>query len=834
MIDLPRMTRWLLVVLAAFTLTIIGRSAVIVFRAGKVLLPVMIAADAAPEERAAAEELARGLRLMSGLSWSVSTEESPCKIGFHVGRIYTSCHPVGLKVSADLLAPGKGEVGPDGFRIWSEEGSVFIEGATPEATGFAVDWLLQRHGGVRWYAPGATGEVVPRRTEWTLPEMDEVRQPAYVSRQISGLDSPEGLEWACRNGLRGRLEFSHALGKVFTRETLAANPDWYPQLSEQRYQPELADDGRWQPNLALAEVSAFAAGAAMNAFVRDTSRLSYSLGINDTVRFDQSDATRALVEPLRYFRGMPDYSPLVFTFMNRAAENLAKTRSDRYLGCLAYFWCENVPSFRLNSRVVPYVTTDRSQYYDNEYRAADLALMSRWGGSGVKAFGLWEYAYGQGFLIPRMPLAALASSVREGWQRGARGYMGEVGPQWGFDGFKTWMLAQLLWEPNRTLEDLSDDFYPGYFGGASGPMRQFFECCEEIWMMQPGPPYWLKFYQQEDQALLFSFGQVRKLRALLDNAARRVAAEPVLAARVERTSRAFAVTEAFLDFDAIRRTLTGIEKVNSGDDELKVSARIEDLLKAMECLRGKQVSATEGPIPAMTKTMLSGFMRNDPVPRLLWLAGLCDRLAPRRILAAAGSAASERKDWRALAEAVATGKLVDAPNMIANGSFADVAEQSQEPRFLYPHSGLLPAKWQWRAMPTEMGKVERVDVGASRGQRALRIEGAWDTQFYQWIPVGEKSVFVGTVMMRGKSSPGDDAAFFMTFLDRTGKVVGMVRSQALPKGFTDDWRTMALADRAPDDAAWVGIGIVASRQSQGDWLEVTGGKLQGVFSVNRP
>ena len=573
---------------------------------------------------------------------------------------------------------------------------------------------------------------------------------------------------------------------------------------------------------------------AIAAFAHDPLRSSYSLGINDTVRFDQSEATRALVEPLRYFRGMPDYSPLVFTFMNRAAESLAKTNPDRYLGCLAYFWCENPPSFPVHSQVVPYVTTDRSQYYDREYREADLALMSRWGASGVKAFGLWEYAYGKGFLVPRMPLQALAETVREGWHRGARGYMGEVGPHWGFDTFKMWMLAQLLWEPDRTLEDLAGDFYPQYYAAASGPMRRFFERCEECWMTQPGPSYWLKFYQQEDQALLFPKAKVRVLREMLDEAARAVATDPVFAARVERTSRAFAVTEAYLKFDAIRRSLAELDSDTLGVGESTISGGIADMLKASADLWAKQTAAAEGPIPAMTSTDLTGFMRNDPVPRLLWLAGKRDSAAPRRILAAAGPAAGLRVDWQVLADVLAVGDHLTAPNLVANGSFAETVARSQEPRFLYPRSGTLPAKWAWRSMPTEKGKIELVDAETGGAERALRIEGAWDTQFYQWIPIKSKCVYVATAWLRGASSPGNDAALFLTFLDQSGRVAGTVRTHSLPKGLSQGWQTVALSDVAPDDAAWVGIGIVASRQSAGDWFEATAIKLQSVIKNSGP
>lgn len=817
MTNLERMLRGALVLMMAIALSIASRAAVPVFRDGKVCLPVVIATDASLEERTAADELARGLTLMSGLSWPVLTEESAGKAGFYFRRTHSIWQPARLKVAKDLFTTAKNVVGPDSFRIRSNHGSVYIEGATPEATGFAVAWFLQRYGGVRWYSPGEEGEVVPRRTEWSLPEMDEVHEPAYVSREISGLSTPEAVEWARRNGLRGRLEYSHALEKVFPTEVLAAKPDWCPLLKGQRYKLLSAEDNRWQPNLALQEVSEYAAHTAAVAFAHNPLRPSYSLGINDTVCFDQSAATRALVEPLRYFRGMPDYSPLVFTFMNRAAQSLAKTNPNRYLGCLAYFWCENPPSFPVNSQVVPYVTTDRSQYYDREFRAVDLALMARWGASGTRAFGLWEYAEGETFLVPRMPCRALAEAVREGWLHGARGYMAEVGPRWGFDEFKLWLLAQLMWEPERPFEELADDFFRGYYNAAAKPMRQFFEGCEAQWMGQTGHPYWLKYYKQEDQSLLFPPEVCTELRGMLERAKEAAKGDSAVMRRVARTSRAFALTEAYVAFDAVRRDLTAIVGEGSFPD-LPDDALLAALIKQLMERRSELEKKYADEYTSIDNDQLMSFVRNDPVPRLLWLAGRRDSSSPKRILDLAGAWACPA--WQQLAEVLAVGELKRWPELAVNGKFEQISGEVQEPRFLYPHSGLLPAGWEVRAMATETGKVLLVESISTAGAKALRIEGGWDTQVFQWRPAKPDYLYVARAQLRGHSSPGNDSALFLTFLSASGKVIGVHRMQSLPKGEIPAWRTAVLADVAPKDAVWVGVGVGSSRQVQDDWFEI--------------
>jgi hypothetical protein len=89
-------------------------------------------------------------------------------------------------------------------------------------------------------------------------------------------------------------------------------------------------------------------------------------------------------------------------------------------------------------------------------------------------------------------------------------------------------------------------------------------------------------------------------------------------------------------------------------------------------------------------------------------------------------------------------------------------------------------------------------------------------------------VYLATALVRGRSSPGNDAALFLAFLGRDGKGPGRHAMQSLPKGLTPGWRAMALADAAPDGAAWVGLGVGSARQVPGDWLEASAVELRSV------
>jgi hypothetical protein len=172
-----------------------------------------------------------------------------------------------------------------------------------------------------------------------------------------------------------------------------------------------------------------------------------------------------------------------------------------------------------------------------------------------------------------------------------------------------------------------------------------------------------------------------------------------------------------------------------------------------------------------------------------------------------------------LADAGRIARLAAAPNLATNSSFRDPAASILESASLHPLSGELPAGWEAQAMPTETGRVLLLETNSAGDARPLRIEGAWDTQVFQWLPSQAGHVYLATARLRGHTSPGGDASLFLTFLNRAGQLVGSPRMQSLRKGLTSRWWQAVLADRAPAEVQCAGIGIGASRQVPGGWLE---------------
>jgi hypothetical protein len=279
----------------------------------------------------------------------------------------------------------------------------------------------------RWFIPGKIGHEDGRSAEAPTAR-------AFLTRAMSGVTRGNDEEWGRYNHLTEPLAFSHSFGRVFPPELFQRHSEYFPLADGRRLQPVFRRPFFWNSDLGRADVAVYAADAARRQFLARPEQQSFALGVNDALIFGESPETLALVTPLRWFRERPDYTPLIFTFMNRAADELARTHPQKLLGALAYYWAEDAPDFRVNLRLAPFLTSDREQGYDENFRQEEFRLQNRWAQAGPKRLGLYDYLYGSGFLVPRFHTRLLAENLHHARRAGFTDYYADVNPNWGLDG----------------------------------------------------------------------------------------------------------------------------------------------------------------------------------------------------------------------------------------------------------------------------------------------------------------------------------------------------------------------------------------------------------------
>ena len=710
------------------------------------------------------------------------------------------------------------------FRTFGGLGIIFLGVIGPLA------WIKSTGGTIgshvepeRWFMPGEVGHESGLASK---PLTDE----AFLTRALGRLGGKEGKKWGEHNRLTFRLNFSHNLSRVFPPILYDEHPEFFPEEAGGRIRPPKRG-GWWQPDLGRADVASYAAKQASVYFGNNPEVVSFALGVNDGLIFGESEETRALTLPLRWFRGRPDYSNLVYTFMNRAAGELPETYPGKYLGALAYYWAENAPDFAVHPQVIPFLTADRSQGYDPPFLAEDRALQRRWIsalGAKPKAtskeleandyqltaqsskqprlrLGLYDYLYGGGFLIPRQHPHLLAEHLRYTRQLGFTDYNAEMNPNWGLDGPQPWLVAQILQDPEQSTEALLEEYYRRYFKEADEPMRRFFERSEEQWMNQPGGSYWLKFYRNETQAILFPPEICRELRGYLQEAARLVKTRSVRA-RVQQVSDAFGVTERFVAMQTWRDRLN--REVLSGAGSMN---RVVPWLMAFRAARRefvgytRELRATQPLLIAPFK--IEDYLMHDPtVNALVWLR---DRSGPlsKELPSPLADDAELVQLWSNLAE---RGLSIEY-----NG---ELLGPLKKPRTIagLTYGVSLPRGWVSKVEPAEH---YRDSLLGEEGMRVLRIEGSINTSVFQWRPLPKTEFSLAAVKIRGQLSPSSSAYLTLGWLDAEHRHLGLMRMH-LPTGEWPDWVDLSQGGMIPENAVWVGVGIRLNNQRDGDWVEV--------------
>ena len=184
-----------LLLLAFVAWTIPAQADLTLVEKGRSLYRIVLATNALPAERYAAEELQRYLERISGAKLPiVSDADKPSRheilLGDNARLRMLKPAEAWLPRGAELLraSPAKpsagvdfAQLGPDGFVLRTEGERLIIAGGKPRGTLYGVYALLEEKLGVRWFTPEL--EVVPKRETITLAALNEDARRAHTEER---------------------------------------------------------------------------------------------------------------------------------------------------------------------------------------------------------------------------------------------------------------------------------------------------------------------------------------------------------------------------------------------------------------------------------------------------------------------------------------------------------------------------------------------------------------------------------------------------------------------------------------------------------------------------
>lgn len=691
------------------------------------------------------------------------------------------------------------------FTVHRERTRVFIRSNEPTSWANAVYALTEDLLGARYYWAGDLGLEFVEPSRAHFPNRPWRETPAFVQRQFHPVDT----DFARRNRLNRVYSFNHNLARIFSKEVFASNPEVFSLVNGRRKTPRGSAGTDRQPDFTHPAAVEIAAQAALDHFAAKPESTSFSLSINDNVLFDMTERTKAAVSPLRYFRRRPEYTNLVFGFMNQVAERVfaeggawqTPAGKDRYLTALSYYWTEPAPTIQIHPRVMPVLTSDRAQWHDPAYRAQDKKLIEAWANSGAERVATWDYYFGAPYPYPRQFNQWIAESLQHLSASGVDVFFSQLPSFWGLDGAKAWLGAALLWDPSQDADALLDEYYNNFFGAASQSIRAFYETAERFRNQNEGQADWIKLYKDESSIALFTPEVLAEMRGYLDQAAHKLGVPPLgghsvassrlkaglqpmqntsrFQQRVEVVSEAFRLTELYAAFDQSRRVLV--------------------------------VACLDAEPPEKIQALLTNFKKADAAYRAYFENYIehSDYAPPRR-----GIALGQSKPER-----LAKGLIDEVPqtfiSLLPDPKLRHLGKEWRN--FLGPEIPRLQG-WHFDYRASEHFAIESSQQSEQAG---LRISGADIASTFGTFPVVSNQTYELRMTGNWRISLDNRVHIHVAWLDREGGTIEDEVPLRLPIEHRAEPTTIRLPLTAPSKAHDLRVRIVVSRQYPGDYLDIS-------------
>ena len=520
---------------------------------------IVIPVDAGASVRYAADELRGYVREMTGVELPVVKGMRKSNSG---------------KV---IFLNGKGD--GDAFRIRTGNGNVAITGGASGVL-YGIYELLETYGGVGWFASWRT--VVPQLNRFTVPDrLDDVQKPAFALRSTRwyDVDTAQNPAFAARLRLNGACNIpdggrgekfggvpfrsGRGLGLAHTFDSLLpaakhfeSHPEWYSERKGRRIGKDT------QLCLTNPDVLRIVTSNVLERIRKDPDATFYGVSQNDNANYCTCARCSAVDAEEE------SHSGTVVRFVNAVAEAVEKEFPDKLIETLAYTYSRKPPKrTKLRHNVFPCVCTIEcgfSRPLGVSTNAADVAFEAdiRGWAKQAKTFYVWDYVTNFRDYLYLLPnVRTFAPNLRFFRDCGAQ-YILSQGCSQGrhaeFAELKTWLLAKLMWNPDRDVEPLLDRFFAGYYGKAAPFARRYFEEAQALG--QAEPRNWRAFLEAHNDDRVPNAFLVRATNiwaqaaaAVKDDQAlsynvRMSALSPIytLAARAE-DSRAKALVEELLD-----------------------------------------------------------------------------------------------------------------------------------------------------------------------------------------------------------------------------------------------------------------------------------------------
>ena len=488
---------------------------------------IVIAEDASEPEQHAATELAEFLEQITGAEFEVvsppATDSPRLLIGAEAAKL----------AEPDFSTEG---LGTDGVVIRRVDDDLILAGGHPRGTLYAVYTFLEDELGCRWWS--SSESTIPNKPTLKVGSLDVRYVPVLEYREPYWFDAFDS-DWAVRNksnGNRPKLDekrggnhtyqgFVHTFYPLIPPKTyFKEHPEWFSEIKGKR------THNRAQLCLTNEEMRKELI-KNLKANLRNNQAATIASVSQNDWRGNCQCAKCAAVEKEE---GSP--AGLMLRFVNSVADDIKEEFPNVAISTLAYQYTRKPPKYvkprenvivRLCSIECSFskpLADERNQKFRDD--------IIGWSKISNRLY-IWDYTTNfRHHIMPHPNLRVLGPNVKFFAEHNVKGIF-EQGA-YTTNGaemaeLRAWVLAKLLWDPSRDGQELIDEFIDGYYGPASGHIRDYLNVTHDA---VEASEDWLGCFEK-NTAKYLSFDTLSKGWAHLKAAETAVQDNPELRFRVE-------------------------------------------------------------------------------------------------------------------------------------------------------------------------------------------------------------------------------------------------------------------------------------------------------------
>ena len=369
----------------------------------------------------------------------------------------------------------------------SADGTVTIAGGTGLGTVYGAYTFLERHCGVRWYAPDTERPATIK----ALPRLNEAGHPAMIQREMStrdpGPNSSHGY-WRLRNKETRAVPFdtqTHT-GKPAGCHSMVK----YVECVTNAALFGVTESGRKCGNLCMSnpEVAHLVAQQMIRYIKLDRKQRKglpdytfpqlYELSQPDGGGGNECHCKDCHAA---YVSAGNRYSGPNIRFANAVAAEVAKVYPDVHVRTFAYSYTELPPA---DVKAVDNVDVRYCRSFLYQPITADTyngKTLKEWHkhASGFYVWSYWRTYSGPLFPVVK-PRADIGAEMKFCCDNGVCGYYAEAESplERSFVRLQQWLFLKMADDPNQDVMALADEFMRAYYGAAAEPMTAYLSYLE--------------------------------------------------------------------------------------------------------------------------------------------------------------------------------------------------------------------------------------------------------------------------------------------------------------------------------------------------------------------